>query len=275
MATLKKKDVMNANEVIAQVAEERNAAPKMSDLQDEYDLIAGYTDEKGKLHKTFSIRPLNGEDEEVISRHKNSPMVKLYNLLLSRCLLTLGDIDFQSLPKSNREEILNSMYTADIDVIILRLREVSVGEELELRHKCPKCGQSITTRLSVDEVKVVPWDGERGIPFELPVGIRDEQGNVHKTGIIRYSTNGDRNRFAPIAQRDFAKGKTIMILNLTEFDDDFELTEQIVRKMTMRDREYLIKLSAENQFGLDLKIPVECPECGNEFEGGLNITNFI
>ena len=42
MATLKKKDVMNANEVIAQVAEERNAAPKMSDLQDEYDLIAGY-----------------------------------------------------------------------------------------------------------------------------------------------------------------------------------------------------------------------------------------
>lgn len=121
MATLKKKDVMNANEVIAQVAEERNAAPKMSDLQDEYDLIAGYTDEKGKLHKTFSIRPLNGEDEEVISRHKNSPMVKLYNLLLSRCLLTLGDIDFQSLSKSNREEILNSMYTADIDVIILRL----------------------------------------------------------------------------------------------------------------------------------------------------------
>lgn len=87
----------------------------------------------------------------------------------------------------------------------------------------------------------------------MPVGIRDEQGNVHKTGIIRYSTNGDRNRFAPIAQRDFAKGKTIMILNLTEFDDDFELTEQIVRKMTMRDREYLIKLSAENQFGLDLK----------------------
>lgn len=261
--------------VVSEVAEERNAAPKMGVLEDEYEMLAGYKDENGVLHNTFVIRPMNGEDEEALARFKNSTAAKLISAILERCVISIGSIEKAKTKKADWHKIIENLYVADQDYILMRIRETSIGEELKTVHKCPECGTSITTALTVDELKVIEWDGEEGVPFELPRGYVDENGSVHKTGIIRYPRGIDREVTVPIAVKNAARGKTLMLTRLTQFDDDVEVNDKVIKSLTMGDRNYLQSLLNENQFGLDMSIEIECPECGNVFNGGLNATNFI
>lgn len=277
MATNLKKKVNgnNFNEVVEEIESERNAAPTLGEHKDEYKMLAGYRDENGVLHDTFALRPMTGEDEEYLARFKNSPMAKIITMLLERCVESIGSINQADVKKKDWHDIIDNLYVADQDYMMMRLREISIGEELEIVHRCPECNQSIKTILTVDELNVIDWDGEDGIEFELPRGYTDSEGKIHKTGIIRYPRGIDREATVPIASKNGARGRTIMLSRLCEFDDGTKMTEDIMRKLTLGDRNYLDKLLAENQFGLDMSVDVECPNCGNNFSGGLNATNFI
>ena len=66
-----------------------------------------------------------------------------------------------------------------------------------------------------------------------------------------------------------------MLTRLCKFEDGLYVTEDVMRDLTVRDREYLQKLLQENLFGIDLEIDVTCTSCGEEFKGNLNTSNFI
>ena len=51
--------------------------------------------------------------------------------------------------------------------------------------------------------------------------------------------------------------------------------DDIVRNLSLRDRNYLLDVLNENRFGVDLTVEVECPTCGETFKASLNATNFL
>lgn len=277
MAGIKKKSSNNDfDAIVAEVEAERNAAPELKPVEDQYDLIAGYTDENGVLHDTFTIRPMDGEDEEVLARYQNSnTMHKATSMLLERCVLSIGSISKESVKKTEWHDIIQNLYAADQDAILLRIREVSVGDDVQARHKCGDCGAMITTSFNVDDLEIIEWNGEDGIVFDLPKGYTDKEGNVHKVGILRYPRGIDREVIIPAASKNPARGRTLYLARLMKFDDGTPVNEGVLKKLTLGDRNYLSKLLEDNQFGIDNEIEIECPDCGNIFKGTLSITNFL
>ena len=242
-----------------------------------FDLLAGYEDSDGVLHKTFTLREMTGRDEEAISKsdlRQNGG--KLISTLLERCVLSIGTLTRKEVGTDKWKDIIKSLFVGDQDYILIKLRELSMGGEIEVNHTCPHCKNSMKTFLDVSELEIKPFQGNRVVEFELPKGYRDKKGVVHRSGKMKLPTGLDREILTPMARKNLAQASTLMLTRLCKFDDEgVYVTEDVMRDLTVRDREYLQKLLQDNLFGVNLEIPVTCTECGEEFMGNLNTTNFI
>ena len=284
MATPKlKKNVANDDLLDEVLTPEEKAPVYKSTIQvnedgetEPFEMLAGYIDENGTLHKTFTLREMTGRDEEAISKSdlkQNSS--KMISVLLERCVTSIGTLTKKEVGGEKWKEIIKSLYVGDQDYILIKLRELSMGGEIEVVHTCPKCKESLKTFLDVSELEVEPFKGQRVIPFTLIKGYKDKKGIVHRDGTLRIPTGQDREILAPIARKNVAQASTLMLTRICKFDDGLFVTEDIMRDLTVRDREYLQKVLQDNLFGINLEVDVTCTSCGEEFKGSLNATNFI
>ena len=243
---------------------------------DRFNLLAGYIDEEGNHHTTFVLREMTGRDEEAISKSDvRQNGAKLIAILLERCVVSIGSITKKGTDNEKWKNIIKSLYVGDQDYMLIKLRELSMGGEIEVTHTCPYCKESLKTILDVSELDTVPFKGQTLVPFSLPKGYRDKKGVIHKDGTLRLPTGQDREILTPIAKKNTAQASTLMLTRLCKFEDGLYVTEDIMRDLTVRDREYLQKVLQENLFGVNLEIDVTCTSCGEYFKGNLNSTNFI
>lgn len=243
---------------------------------DKFEMLAGYIDENGTMHKTFTLREMTGRDEEAISKTDiKQNTSKLVSVLLERCVTSIGSLTRKDVGGDKWREIIKGLYVGDQDFMLIKLRELSMGGEIEVTHTCPNCKESLRTYLDVSELEIEPFKEQRVITFSLPKGYRDKKGVVHKDGTLRLPTGQDREILTPIAKKNVAQASTLMLTRLCKFDDGHYITEDVMRDLVVRDREYLHKLLQENLFGVNLEVEVTCTNCGEEFRGNLNPTNFI
>lgn len=243
---------------------------------DKFNLLAGYIDKEGNTHTTFTLREMTGRDEEAISKSDlRQNGAKLISTLLERCVTSIGTLTRKSVGGDEWREIIRGLLVGDQDYMLIKLRELSMGGEIEVTHTCPSCKESLKTILDVSELEVEPFKGQRAVPFSLPKGYKDKKGVLHRDGILRLPTGQDREVLTPIAKKNVAQASTLMLTRLCKFEDGLGVTEDVMRDLTVRDREYLQKVLQENMFGIDLEVDVTCTSCGEDFRGNLNTTNFI
>lgn len=244
-----------------------------------FEMLAGYTDSDNVIHREYTLREMTGRDEEAISKSdvRNNGS-KIANILLSRCVLSIGTLT----PKSvgGRDEwmkIIRKLYTNDQDTMMLKLREISIGKTIKVKNRCPnpECRADLTTEIGIDEIEILPFKGLTKIPFELDKGFKDKNGKIHKTGTIRLPTGFDREVLTPLAKKNLAKGQTTMLTRLCKFDDGAYVDDDLMSGLTVRDREHLQDLLQDNFFGPKLEVEITCDSCGEEFKGSLNAQNFI
>ncbi len=266
---------LNKEENIEEIKTIGNAEINEEGETEPLEMLAGYEDENGVLHKTFTLREMTGRDEEAISRPEimqNSG--KVISILLERCVTSIGTLTRKEVGGEKWKEIIRSLYVGDQDYMLLKLRAMSIGGEIEVTHTCPVCKESLKTFLDLSELEIIPFKGERVIPFELYRGYTDKKGEIHKTGVIRLPNGLDREIMIPLAKKNIAQANTLMLTRLCKFDD-FPVTEDVMRDLTVKDREYLQNLLNDNLFGVDLEVNVTCTNCGEEFKGRLDSLNFI
>lgn len=281
MAKLKKTDIakdIEDEEMQAQASELNIAADNAAvcDEDEVFELPAGYVDEEGTTHREFTLREINGKDEEAI--HKNDikgNSSKVAYILLSRCITRLGTLT----PKSEGEYkwscIIRNMLVGDQDYALLQLRKMSIGDEFEANHTCPYCKARLKTFVSVDELEIEPFKGDRKIAFDLIRGYKDKKGVVHKEGTMRLPNGLDREVLTPVAKTNLARAETVMLTRLCNFSDGSKVDEDVMGMLSLKDREYLQNLLKDNLFGVKTDIEVTCTECGESFTGSLNATNFM
>ncbi len=242
----------------------------------EYSLEMGIVDENGITHNTYTLREINGKDEEAISKNdiKNN-IGKVLNTLLSRCCLSIGTLTKKDLGPKKWENLIKSLSVGDQDIMFLRLRKISLGSEMETTHECPSCGAALTTLYDTDELEIVPFNGKREIPFDLPRGYKDAKGEVHKLGVMRYANGLDREILAPLLVKNVGKARTSLLKRTCTFNSGIPITDDIMSSLSLKDRDYLQKLSQDNLFGVNMEIEVSCTDCGEDFKGKLNPVNFL
>lgn len=244
-----------------------------------FELERGYKDETGVYQKTFELEEIGGAEEEAISKAEiKQNGAKVIRTLLAMCCTRIGNISRDDVKKDKWVDIIQSLDVGDQDIMLLRLREISKGKEIEVEHKCPnpECNQKLNTVIETDELEIIPYNGEEFIEFDLPRGFVDKEGKVHKTGKMRRPTGFDREILDPIARKNIGRANTLMLTRcIVSVDGMKNITDQDVRNLKSRDREYLYKLLTENQFGVKLTAEITCPYCAEDFEGNLNMVNFL
>ena len=284
MATPKLKKNVTSDELLDEVMTPEEKAPVYNNTievnedgeSERFNLLAGYIDKEGNHHTTFTIREMTGRDEEAVSKSDvKQNGAKLISILLERCVLSIGTLTRKSVGGEEWKEIIKGLLVGDQDYILIKLRELSMGGEIEVTHTCPYCKESLKTILDVSELDIIPFNGQRVVSFSLPKGYRDKKGVLHKDGTLRLPTGQDREILNPIARKNVAQASTLMLTRLCRFEDGLYVTEDVMRDLTVRDREYLQKVLKENLFGINLEIDVTCTSCGEDFKGNLNTSNFI
>lgn len=240
-------------------------------------LLAGYLDpETGQRHMTFTYREMTGKDEEAINKAEvRANGGKLINVLLERCVKSIGTLTKKELGTKKWADLIRSLYSGDLDYMAMKIRELSKGKEIEFTHKCPKCGTKLTTYVDIDEFEVTPFSGADTVDFELPKGYRDKRGVIHKTGTVRMVNGLDREIVVPQFKKNSAVATTLLLTRLIKFDDGAFVTNDMVSDMSVRDREYLEKIIKECTFGIDTSIELTCDNCGAEISGEAGASNFL
>ena len=288
MATLKgnssKKNNMEEVTKAIEAAEEDNVRQLEGDIEIGEDgcvhdepLLAGYVDEDGNLHKTFTYREMTGKDEEAISRNDvKANGAKLVNVLCERCVTEIGSLKKKEVGSSKWGEIIRSMLGADLDYMALKIRELSKGKEVEFSHKCPNCGAKLITIVQTDEFEIKPFGGQSVLPFTLGHnGYKDKKGVIHREGVIRLANGFDREIVTPMFKKNASTATSLLLSRLVKFNDGALVTQQGITDMSLRDRGILEDLLRDNVFGIDTSTEIMCETCGTDLSGEVGTSNFF
>lgn len=241
-----------------------------------FEMLAGYVDDEGTRHTSYSLREMTGKDQEAVSKNevRNNPS-KVVNILLTRCVTQIGEFTPKSLGAKKWEELIRDLYVGDQDSMLLELHRLSIGEEIESDNQCPNCKEHLKTFIEVDELEVTPFNGMDTIEFELPHGYRDKKGEIHKEGTMRRPKGLDREILVPLARTNLARAETVMLTRLSTFKSGKNIDEDIMGNLIVKDREYLRNLLQDNLFGVKHELEITCVHCDTKFKGSLNTLNFL
>jgi hypothetical protein len=105
--------------------------------------------------------------------------------------------------------------------------------------------------------------------FTLPKGYVDEEGNLHKKGVMRLATAADE--ILPLKDPRIQQNPaylTIILLSrvVTKLGDLTDVNPRIIEELFASDLAYLQEYYNTINGGATTKIKAKCPKCENEFE---------
>lgn len=240
-----------------------------------FEFLAGYVDNDGVTHKQFTIKEITGEEEEAIAKSgvkENGG--KVVRTLLERCITSIGTLT-PKIGQTKWREVIQGLSVADQDFALLKIRQETLGSEIEMSHKCPFCKTELTSVVDIDELEMIQFGGSYEIDFELPKGYKDKDGTVHKLGKIRYPNGFDREILDTLARNNIGTANTMLLTRCIVELGTLKVHDGIVRALSIKDREYLLNLLKENMYGVNLETDIVCTSCGEGFRTTLNMVNFL
>lgn len=285
MAKLKgvNKSNNDMNKVVSQIEDEniRTLSDEIEIGEDGYvhdvPLLAGYVDDYGVLHNTFTYREMTGKDEEAINKADvRSNGAKMVNVLVERCVVAIGTLTKKECG-ARWGTIIREMLGGDIDYMAFKIRELSKGKEVEFTHICPKCGTKLQTIMNTDEFELKPFMGQSVIDFSLPRGFKDGKGDVYKDGVIRLPNGFDREVVTPLFKKNSSTAMTVLLTRLMSINEgEVMITQNLVNNMSLRDRDVLERIIKDNAFGINTVIDnLTCTSCGTIISGQVGESNFL
>ncbi|MCB9736278.1 MAG: phage tail assembly protein [Deltaproteobacteria bacterium] len=105
--------------------------------------------------------------------------------------------------------------------------------------------------------------------FELPKGYRDNDGNIHKKGIMRLATAKDE--ILPLQDYRVQNNRAYLVIILlsrviTKLGDMKSINPSVIENLYSTDLQYLQDFYRKiNEEGTSA-VKVKCPACGHDFE---------
>lgn len=245
----------------------------------EFTLPLGYRDDGGRIHRAAVMRKMTGREESILADkrfHRNGG--KLVTELLANCLLRLGDLERCDRP------VVSSLYSVDRNFLLLKLRSITFGSELQTSYTCPACRQSVAMSEDLDELPVKGLsngDGPEDIVVQLDEGYVDRDGQVHTALTLRLPTGLDEEAVASQMNQNASLGKNALLARCIESLGEMPrhrveaIGPKILADLTMTDRRLIDRAINQGAPGVDLVRRIECSNCDNVFNATLDLSHFL
>ncbi len=245
----------------------------------EVTLPIGFTDEEGRVHRSAVLRKMTGKEEAILADRRNQRNGgRLVSELIHSCLVRLGE-----LPK-NGVNTVEKMYSADRNFLLLKLRSLTFGPELQANYTCPSCGEPLHVVEDLDELPVRglgAGESAEEIGVELEDGYVDKDGSVHTALTLRLPTGEDESQVAPQMRQNASLGKNALLARCMKSLGDMPrhrmeaIGPKIMSELTLTDRRQIDRALNQAAPGVDLVREHNCHSCGASFKATLDMTHFL
>jgi hypothetical protein len=247
--------------------------------ESEFVLPIGYTDEAGNTHRAAVLRKMTGKEEAILADRRNQRNGgKLVTELLHSCLVRLGNM-----PR-NGPATVEAMYSADRNYLLLKLRSITFGSELQAHYTCPSCNETFQVVEDLDELPVRSLGEDSSVEdilVELQDGYVDKDNTVHKSLRMRLPTGADESAVAPQMRQNASLGKNALLSRCLKSLGDLPkhrleaIGPKILAELTLTDRRLIDRALNQAAPGIDLIREISCVNCGSTFRSSLDMTNFL
>ena len=234
--------------------------------------------DNGAVHREATLRKMTGNDEALLADPKlRGNGGRLITALLASCVTDLDGA--RADPAAIRQ-----LCSADRNYLLLELRRLTFGDEMEAHYRCPRCGAvtAVVEDLSAVEVRRLeggPASAE--VRVTLKDGYRDPDGNWHYELVFGLPTGEDEEAAAgrkdnnPARQRDALLTRCLRQVGTLEPRRVQALGLRILGELSLADRRLIQKALDEHAPGPNLTRPVTCEQCGEDFRTALDMSHFF
>jgi hypothetical protein len=245
----------------------------------EFELPIGYLDADGQLHRAAVLRKMTGRDEAVLADKKNrNSGARMITELLGNCLLRLGSMERPG------SKVAQALYSADRHFLLVKLREITFGSEMQGTYSCPTCHAANVLVEDLAFLEVVKLgDGElpEDIVVYLEDGYMERTGEVYDTMLFRPATGADEEKIAPIIRDNVSNGKNALMARCLKAVGDMPrqrvevLGTAIFNDLTLKDRALIDHAMNNGGPGIKMRRDITCSNCGRQFTASLDFSNFL
>ncbi len=113
-----------------------------------FTLPKGFVDKDGTLQREVVLREITGADQEaMLSPQLRQNPAKMLSALLARVIVRLGTIDKSRIDT----RVAADLTKRDRDFLIMKLKEIDSGPEMEIDAACPDCGRTFKATLDIGD----------------------------------------------------------------------------------------------------------------------------
>ncbi len=234
------------------------------------ELPCGFLDESGRVHQTFIVTEMTGEEEDLLAG--TGPVVPRLNRVILNCLRQLGDID----DRSKLSNAVENLVASDRMYLLIAIRRASLGNRYVVKITCSSCSAQNTAAIDLAglEVKSMPDPSKREFSDTMPSGstvkwhVLNGKDEVWLTKHAK--SKQDRMTLAMLTRIDSitgVNGQSVVI----DRNKDLNAAIANLKKMSLRDRTFMRSLFEQREGTIDTEIEYTCPSCGAAFKGELDI----
>ena len=239
------------------------------------ELPGGYVDARGIIHREAEILPLSGFDEELLANHQNSESTSLVTLVLSRCVMRIGNIS----PVSG--QLISDLLVADRQYLLLKLREATFGDRINANLFCPwpDCGKRIGMEFSTHDIPVIN-SKDKGPAFTMELSpdaaFAGDNGESFTEVQFRLPNGNDQETVSPLLADNESKALALLlgrcIMKIGPINNP---AQEVIQKLSPLARFEIEKKMEDIGPKVELDMETSCPECDREFAVPFDLQDFI
>jgi hypothetical protein len=219
-----------------------------------------------KVNPNIRLRSMTTEEEMKRLSHSKSPF-KLFSEIIDDCLLDQPGISSYD------------MCIGDYQYLMHKLRVVTYGSDYTVIVRCPKCGAENKHIVDLDSFSVVKYDENTApsLNITLPSSKKEVRLRIQTPRIIDWVTK----KAEELDSKSKNSGQSVFLFTLMsmiekvdgEVLDELKL-EKFIRKLPMKDSNYILQYMKKFDFGLQTVFDCECtnPSCNHKYKSNTPIT---
>lgn len=192
------------------------------------------------------LREMTGAEEELLTNQRLIRTGEAVNQVLKNCIVRLGDNEAPAIG-----DILD-LLSGDRLFILVKLRQISLGDEVELELSCtsPACGATNPVAIAIDDLETTPYGKDREFTFVLP--------GSERTVRFGYLDGHKEKRLAALKEPSISAGMLIRLIDI----DGAAPSRKLMNEMTLGDRSALRQEMVRVDAGIDTTVEADCEACG-------------
>lgn len=211
------------------------------------------------------MREISGYEEDILASSKWD-VERKFSAVLSNCLTRIGDGDGHYIHDRNQmHNVVDNLTQTDRIQMILYLRMISVevGPRFTFTINCPGCGEEFDKTVQLDELKqVAPPDPMMRV-YEVTI-----PGNI----LVRCKVLLGKDETELGRAREDTSNRASLAIKTRLISIGGEVPRMPdIKKLTLRQRNYLRSQFEKHEGGIDTTVPGTCPACSRRFSMEVDI----